>query len=277
MSPREFRRRYGAEDLPPDSATYPSWSRESNLIHLGARTVGRGWVDVTERELKPWGNFQALVGHDPGTLCDVSLILKAYDVGRSAPGQNGKQVSYTQTIWLVVDEITTESTTTEQHVAELLERAGERFGLNRRDWQGRSVEGPKMLVRADPYGNNDARPDRSCYTIFRNAGITIHPAAYTNGTTKPGRIPKNAGIEMVNTLLCAASNERRLYIARNDQGTPVAPKLVQALTESERDLYGKAEAQAKDENDQSHWPAALRYALWAIERPRLQQLAKAAA
>lgn len=263
VSPREFKRRYLAQDLPPERATYPCWDRASNLIRLPA-----GWVDCTAQELAPWGaNLAALGGHDPGALFDVTLVLKAY---RS-------QISV-RPIWLVVDEITTEQTTTEQHLAVLLERLRKRWRLNLLDRSGRTTsEGPRILIRADPYGNNDSKPDRSCYTILRNAGLTVHPAAYNAEGDGPGRVPKDAGIEVVNTLLCSAAMEHALYIALTDTGAPCAPKLVEALETSERDLAGKAETQPKTLKDVSHWPAALRYSLWAIERPRLLALAAAAA
>jgi hypothetical protein len=259
MSPREYQRRVMAMDVGPERQTYPCWSRDHNLIHV----PDIGWHDVTSTELAPWGpSYGALIGHDPGTLFDVSLIIKAYRVAPSQP----------RPFWVVVGEVTTEQTTTEQHVVELLDTARRQFQLNMLDWRGRPQEsGATMLVRADPYGNNDSKPDRSIYTIFRNAGIAIHPAAYSQGGGKPGRVPKNEGIELVNTLLCNAAGERRLYVAKDKLGQPLAPRLVKALESSERDLAGKAETQRKDEQDQSHWPSALRYALWAIERPRLSQ------
>jgi hypothetical protein len=257
MSPREFARRVLAQDVGPERMTYPTWDREHNLL----RVPDIGWPDVTSAVLAPWGsNFGALVGHDPGSLFDVSLILKAYG-------------SPLRPLWVVVGEVTTEQTTTEQHVAELLKVARGDFGLNVLDRHGKPATAC-MLVRADPYGNNDSKPHRSCYTIFRNAGIVIHPAAYSEEGDKPGRVPKNEGIEVVCSLLCNAADERRLFVARDERGLPVAPRLVKALESSERDLAGKAETQRKDEHDQSHWPAALRYALWAVERPRLMQSAK---
>lgn len=257
MSDREYRRRVEAEDLPSERATYHAWDHEKNLI-----TVNELWEDVTAAELAPWGaNLQALVGHDPGALFDVSLLLKAYRKSRTQ-----------RPFWVVIREVTTRQTTTEQHVGELLDVAGE-LGLNLRDRNGRLVpDGPRMIVRADPYGNNDAKPDRSCYTIFRNAGVLIHPAAYSAGgdPTKPGRVPKNEGIELVNTLFCNRLGERRLFVGKDERGGAIAPMLVNAIESSERDAAGKAETQRKDEQDVSHWPSALRYALWAIERPRLQ-------
>ena len=66
----------------------------------------------------------------------------------------------------------------------------------------------------------------------------------------------------------------RLYVERKPDGTPVAPMFVKAIEECERDLYGKAETTKKGPADMSHWTAAGRYALLAIERPRLKLIAK---
>lgn len=265
MSAREFARRFGADDLQPELAVYPAWDRERNTL----RVPELGWEDVTAAELARWGaNLAFLGGHDPGSLFDVTLLLKAFRTPRMRAGA--------RPIWVVVDELTTERTTTEQHVDALLKRVRERWRANllARDPATGAYkttrDGPRIYVRADPYGNNDSKPDRSCYTVFRNAGITIEPAAYAVDGDGPGRVPKDAGIEVVNTLLCSAADERRLFIALDERGQPVAPRLAEALETSERDSDGKAETHKKDRKDLSHWPASLRYALWAIERPRLQ-------
>lgn len=269
MSAREALRRFGRpdgtiDDLPPELAVYHAWSRDHNLIPIPQV----GWIDCTAQELAPWGsNIQALVGHDPGSLNDVSIVLKAY----RAPRERRPR-------WFVVDEITTRQTTTESHVAVLLDRMRDQWGLNLLDRHNRLVkDGPQFMVRADPYGNTDTKPDRSCYTVFRQAGILLHPAAYSReNPTQPGRVPKREGIEMVNTLLCNSASDRRLFIARNQDGAPAAPMLLAALEQSRRNERGEAETERKDKHDLSHWPAALRYALWAIERPRLQALANGA-
>jgi hypothetical protein len=265
MSEREFRRRYEAADLPPELATYPAWVRAmapaGNLI----RVPDLGWEDVTAFELRKWGpNLAALCGHDPGALWNVTLVAKAYKVPRRA-----------RPIWVIRDEISTEQSTAEVHVEKLLERVRMRWGLNLLDLTGLPVkDGPRIFVRADPYGNNDQRPDRSVYTIFRNAHVKIEPAAYSvKGGTSPGRVPKDAAIDVVNALLCSKAGERRLFVEMDERGIPVAPKLVEALESEERDHSGKAETAPKDEQDRSHWPAALRYLLWAVERPRLLAIA----
>lgn len=259
LSERAYRRRVLAENVGSEHVTYHAWDRAQNLRPIPML----GAEDVTRQVLAPWGqNISVLVGHDPGKLCDVSLILKAYAVrGVALP------------VWWVVDEVTTEQTTTEQHVAALLARLRTRWGCNQLDWKGRVAEdGATALVRADPYsdsGNDEQRPDKSVYTIFRREGLRILPAATKPSTTvnSAARIPKEAGIDMINDLLCSASGVRRLLVACDEQRQPSAKKLVAALETSERDAAGKAETQKKDKSDVSHWPAALRYALWELERP----------
>lgn len=273
MSPREYARRVEAQDVPPERVLYSTWERGDAVQPLGLRPVPENAVDVTAEVLARWGsNLSVLVGHDPGNLFDVSILLKAYRLPRSA-----------RHTWWVVDEVTTEQSTTENHVRALLQRGRDRWNCNQVDWKGRPVEdGPRMLVRADPYsdsGAGDAQPDRSVYTVFRQHGLTIHPAAYIAAAdkVKVGRVPKEGRIDMVQTLLCAADKSRRLYVACDDRRTPAAPKLVDAFETCERDEAGKAETQRKDKRDHSHWPAALGYGLWVLERPRLPAVGEAAA
>lgn len=264
MTPTQYKRLALAMDLPSDLSEYPEWSREHNLILV----PDVGWQDVTEHELKIYGaNRALLVGHDPGTLWDVSLGLKAYVRDRDLQSyRKGKARPF----WVVRAEINTEQSTTEAHIAKLLAYAATQH-LNQRDGSGRvSPYSKQMLVRADPAGDNDNRTDKSVYTQFANAGIHIKPAAYNATNDGHGRVPKNAGIELVNTLFHSESGERRLFVEKRSDGTIVAPKLVEAIETAERDAAGKAEAQRKGVRDMSHWRAALRYALWSIERPRLK-------
>ncbi len=210
-----------------------------------------------------------LVGHDPGTTIDVSLFLRAYiKAGQEAKYNAGK----VRPFWVVLGELNTEHSTTEHHITKLLTRVqSEPWMLNLLSHDGRSnPHGRQILVRADPAGNSDSRTDKSVYTQFANAGIRIKPAAYNSSNDGHGKVPKEPGIELVNTLFCAESGERRLFVAANPNGSPAAPRLVEALESSERDTDGKSETQRKGKGDVSHWCCALRYALWAIERPRLQ-------
>jgi hypothetical protein len=267
MSLREWQRRGLAMDVGPERQVYTTWEREKNLRpipQLGAR-------DVTAEVLAPWGpNFKVLVGHDPGKLHDVSLFLKAYRIGRSP-----------EVHWWVVDELTTDRTTTEKHVKALLTKARNDWGCNKVGADKKLIEGgDRIFVRADPYsdsGNDASKPDKSVYTVFKDAGVKILPAAMKSSATSSGvessaaTIPKEAGIEMIVSLLCNANGDRRLFIACDDMRQPSAPRLVESIELSERDAAGKAEMDFKDESDLSHWTAALRYALYAIEKARITE------
>lgn len=265
MTEREYRRRVLAEDVGPELQLYNTWDRAKNV-----RTIPHDAVDITHLELASMGaNIVVLTGFDPGRLCDVSILLKAFRI----PG-------VPRPVWFVLGEITTEQSTTEHHVQALLREVGARWKCNLRDRYG-AILGPRIAVRADPYGdtgNDETRPDITVYKVFRNAGILIKPAAYVANANaiKVMKVPKEARIDMVCTLLCAANGERRLYVAANDNGSPCAPKLVEALETMERDAAGRAEHEKKNKHDLSHWPAALGYGLWAIEKPRIEAMRKAA-
>lgn len=266
LSPREARRRLGAEDLPPERATYPTWDRKGNLVVI----PDIGWTDVTAIELAPYAlNATVLGGHDPGSLCDVTLLLKAF-VRSYEAYRRGLEMP----MWIVVDEITTEGTK-DVHVKAVLEVVRRRWKCNLLDRHNRLVDGgSRLFVRCDPAGEAEDKPDQSVYTIWRQYGVDIAPALWSKANpTRHGKLDKNAGINLVATLLCNADGLRRLFVACtvDDRGISVecAPKLVYALETSERDLAGKAERQLKRKGDVSHWPAALRYALWLLEKPRL--------
>lgn len=265
VSEREWMRRGLAMDVGPERMTYTTWSREDNL-----RPIPQiGAVDVTAEVMRPWGpNIHVLVGHDPGSLWDVSVFLKAY-----------RLVGERRHRWWVVGELTTARSTTEQHVLALLDKVRREWGCNDLDWRGmRDADAPRVLVRADPYsdsGSDASHPHRSVYTVFRQHGLTILPAALraTTSAVKPSPVPKQAGIDMVVSLLASASGERRLLIACDQNRAPAAPRLVEALEMSELDAEGRAETAKKDARDLSHWCAALRYALWALECPRIREVA----
>lgn len=271
MSDREYRRMVLAEDLPAETATYPTWSRANNLIVL----QDIGWEDVTRHELRGAGpNYTMLVGHDPGLTIDVSLFLRAYVPARD---RNGYYAGGVKPFWVVLGELNTEQSTTEAHIIKLLDVVRERWQLNLIGRNGLVTnEVNQILVHADPAGNSDQRTDKSVYTQFANAQIRCRPAAYSKTPTGPGpvghgRVPREAAVEMINSLFCNAAGERRLFVAKDENGLPVAPKLVAAIESAERDLAGRAEVHATKgrHHDTTHWPAALRYALWPVERPRL--------
>jgi hypothetical protein len=272
MSEREAQRKVWGLDVGPERRLYHTWSRTLTDGSPGnLRPVPElAAQDVTAEVLSRWGrNHSVLVGHDPGQLYDVSVLLKAY-----------RLPNMRRHVWWVVDEVTTESTTTEQHVVALLKVLRDKWHANELDWKGRPSSGGRTaLVRADPYSprassSGSDQPTRNVYVPFRQAGITIMPAAYAMATETSGAAPKPATIrrddriEMVCRLLCDAFDERRLFVACDDRGQPAAPRTVESLERSERDDHLKAESQ-KGLGDLSHWTAALGYALWELERPRV--------
>mgnify|MGYP001584856404 CR=1 FL=1 len=126
----------------------------------------------------------------------------------------------------------------------------------------------------------------SVATIWRALGMTARAAGYkANATTvEPITIKRRQRIDLVNTLLSATAEVgevRRLFVAvrsgflfrkfpeAEQDGKPAAPMLVKAFETMEFNAAGKAETEAKDADDLSHWPAALGYALWQVEAPRL--------
>ena len=266
MTQRLYDQLVGAKDLLPELATYPQWSREHNLILV----PDFGWTDVTELELRGSGrNHHALFGHDPGALWNVSIPLNAYVRNQDMTLYQRGQA---RPFWVVRGEINDEQSTTETHVANVLRWANERH-MNQRGRDGKLIQdGKRILVRADPASESvsDNRTHKSVYTQFANAGIHIKPAAYNAENDGHGKVPKDPGIEVIGTLLCNAAGERRLFVERKPDGSPAAPMLVKAIESCERDAYGKAETTRKGPQDMSHWTATIRYALWAIERPRLK-------
>lgn len=244
MSLREWQRRGLAMDVGPERMLYTSWNRERNL-----RPVPRiGARDVTA---KVTGGFAAVVGHDPGTLCDVSVMLKCYEVEH-------------RRLWWIVDELTTAKTTTEQHIAELTRHLQDTWQL-----QLPGSDEPKVVIRCDPYGDSDNKTDRSVYTSFKLAGYRCLSAAYNKSGEGRGRIGKEARIEMMNSLLCNAAGESRLFVACDDARQPAAKKVVESFEQSERaEGSGKAEAGKKGVGDLTHWTTAPGYALWPYERVR---------
>lgn len=271
LSQREYDRRVLAHDVGPERQTYTTWSRAENLRPIPAI----GAEDVTAEVLRPWAepgqSLTCLVGFDPGKLFDVSLVIKAYRIAGAR-----------RHVWFVVDEVTTEQSTTERHCQALLTCLRDRWSTNLMTYDGRTTAAAQAFVRADPYSDSTIsaaaeKPDRSVYTIFKAHGLYIKPAAYARRTDRvaPGTVPREAGIDMVCGLFLNAAQERRLFVACDDRRQPAAPRLVEAIEMSERDELGKAEQARKDKTDLSHWPAALRYALWVLEKPRMPGDAKA--
>ena len=262
ITDREWRRRVLAMDVGLEAQLYHCWSRKLEDGSPGnLRPIPLGADDVTAEVLAPYlPRGGVLIGHDPGKRQHVSMFLKAYRF-------RGERTIR----WFVVDEVTTNDATIEKHVAEVMERVRKAWRCNLKS----SLDGrpdpyaPQALVRIDPHTRSgDEHPGRDLYAVWRNAGLVARAAAYNPGASDPAVIKRESRFDMMNTLLCDVNGERRLLVACDDQGSYRAQKLVKALESMERDAAGKGEADKKDGNDLSHWPAAVGYALWQIEHPR---------
>jgi hypothetical protein len=285
MSKREIDRRIYARDVGPERQVYHCWARTVRNGRPGnLRRIPDGAIDVTAEALKQWSpagrRHTLLVGHDPGKRQHVSVFLKAYRL----PGQ---PPSDTRPRWFVVDEVTSPDATVHSHVLAVLDRARSRWKVNllRQDHltglKSPDLDSPQMLVRIDPHTRSGTdHPGQDVYTRWRAASIDAKPAAYRPGTIVPATIKKESRLDMMNTLLCATDGTedglRRLFVAVGEDGKMAAPSFVKAVESMERNEAGEAEADAKDADDMSHWPAAVGYALWMIEAPRLK-LTEAAA
>lgn len=289
MTPREFRRRVLAEEVGPEAQLYHCWFRgdqgaaNGNLRPLPSLTSAVNYEDVTAEVLRPFvpPNVQAVVlaGHDPGKRQHVTVYLKAFRF--AADVRRGDR----RPRWFVIGETTSPDSTVEMHVQEVLKRARSQWGCNEptRDSSGRPIPGSgarQLLVRIDPHskGSNE-HPGRDFYSIWRSFGFIAKAANYDGD--KPSQIKVDSRINLVNTLLCAQSDEgetRRLFVACDEHGSPLtkngqAEHVVDSFESMERNEAGEAEHERKDKHDKSHWTAAIGYALWQVERDNVHRRA----
>ncbi len=247
MTDREFRRRFLAEDVPPESRLYFNWDRVENLrpIPITARKIT---TVVLTRKIGP--GYGLLIGHDPGVAKAASIYLDAYEIrGIADP------------VWWVRGELFTLHATPEDHATKVLADVRKKFGVSIRP------DREQAHVRAQPVGQSEDKPDQDIYKIWRKVGLDTRAAQYRkNDSTGTGHIGREARINMVNTLLCDATGKRRLYIECDDQRRPVAPKLVEAFETLERDEMGRISRDKHLERDKSDPPDALGYALWPWEK-----------
>ena len=275
MTPNEAKRKIWAEDVPSEARVYLGWDREHNLRTLPQ--VPR-WEDVTARELArfapPGVRFDVLVGSDPGRRVNVSVLLKAYQPPIPAATRANPKPRTPPPAWFVVGEVTTERNSVEYHVRALLKVLNDRWGCNV------GGDSARAFVRMDPMAqgaNDEEHPDQTVYTIFRQFGLHTKAAAYRLASDKHSWVPREARIDLVNVLLCNSLGERRLFVQCDDQKVIAAPKLVEAFERQERDGDHRAERAIKGSStDMTHWSVALGYALWAIEKPRIDAMRGAA-
>ena len=279
MTERDWNRRIKLLDVGPEKQVYFNWRRTfDNGNPASLRAIPDGARDVTAQTLAPWAtNAAVLVGHDPGLRQNVSVFLKAYILPSQRKGDDRPR-------WFAVDEITSPESTIHAHAALVLQRLRDRWYCHGLDRTGTKADpsAPVALVRIDPHTRGgDEHPGSEVVAIWRSLGMTARAAAYKASahSVEPMIIKRRARIDLVNTLLSAVAEVgevRRLFVAVNDDGKPAAPMLVKAFETMEFNAAGRAEADAKDADDLSHWPAALGYALWQVEAPRLGMTAVAA-
>jgi hypothetical protein len=291
LTDREWRRRVLAEDVGPERQLYHTWERNepandnARVLPANLRPLPIGAVDVTRRELRAYANNAGiLLGHDPGKRQHVTMFLKAYEFPENRRDQHGRPLP-PLVRWFVVDEVTSLSTpdmpgydregadpcTVEAHVAVVLNRLRTKWRCNLLDAYtgGPSQNTPTALCRIDPHTNTgELHPGRTVKNRWKNAGIQALDAAY-NDQQKPTPIKVEERIDLLCTLLKNADGDRRLFVLCDDKGKPAAPKLVKAFETMERNEAGKAEWENKDNSDRSHWPSGTSFAVWLIEKPRI--------
>lgn len=237
-SDHDWRQRVMAEDVPPEQLVYASFKYGENI-----RPAPRGAeLDVTraltaKRFNDPSGRgWPWVVGTDFGTLCTVSIWLKAF-----------RNPQFGDVDWWAFREDTSGSHThAGQHARKLV------------NFQHPS----EFIVVGDP-GINTKDVDKSDYELMRREGITIRPAHH-----EPIRVKHR--VSMKNALLCDAHGRRRFFIDCDNNRAPKCPKLVQSYLTQAYDDRGNPENVRKDYSDPTHWPAATAFGLYPFEQIRGQ-------
>lgn len=247
MSPREYKRRVLAEDVPPELAVYYTWERERNLVAYPQIAI-----DVTPAVLSGYqsyvragARFSLLAGHDPGAIYNTTVFLRLIMFG-AVP------------TWIVVGEVQTPQTTQRDHARAVKKYVQETFGIER------GPSSSKVAIFADPHGKGTAQTDyQSVYMAFQKEGLDIFSPAATEG-----RINRAPRIELINRLLFSEDSSIRLRVACDHYRQPLAPHLVSAFESLEKRPGddNPEGARKKDEHDQTHAPAACAYALWQFEQ-----------
>lgn len=245
-----YRRKILCEDVPIDGSVYPAFAMGENL-----RPIPLGWEDITIEVTKAkyqGDGFPFLVGTDFGQRVSASVILKCY----RPPAGHGFQ--RTDRVWWVVGEVITESRTTDWHAAALLDHQ-----LFRGD--------PGKFVVVTGQDSNSTDPDRSNFVMFKRRGIQIMRATY-------GRVlAVSHRYSMVNALLHAADQKRRLFVDRDPAGRARAPKVVDSLQSLRLNASDRAETYGKGTKggeDLTHYTDALGYALFPFESIRGRAVVK---
>lgn len=252
MDPREYARRVLAEDVGVELAVYYGWQRERGVIRRPVTAV-----DVTasvladyESYARPGARLVLVVGHDPGTIYNTSVVLRLLLV-------DGLPV------WFVVGELQTKQTTAREHARQLRIYLAGRFGVED------GIDSDKVAVFCDPHGKGESQTDyQTVYGAFQREGLDVFSPAPMSG-----RIKRSARVGMCNRLFHDAAGGVRLVVEADRQQRAAAPVLIDALESLEkREGDDNPEGgQRKDATDKTHAPAALSYALWPFEQEALTE------
>lgn len=238
-SGHDWRQRIMAEDVPPEQLVYAPFS----FPHTVRPAPDSSWDVTREITRAKWGHLQKnqagwdwVVGTDFGTLCTVSIWLKAF-----------REPTTGEVLWWALQEHTSGShTNAGQHARKLMGFA----------------HPSTFLVSADP-GINTKDADKSDYELMRREGLTVRPAWH-----EPIRVLHR--VRMMQALLEDAKGKRRFFIDCDHNRAPACPKLVQAFLTQVYDDRGNPENVRKDYSDPTHWPASASYGLFPFERLRGQ-------
>lgn len=256
MSLRDYQRYVEAVDMPPELAVYYGWLRARNLVARPqiVKDVTHAVLAGYQSYLHPRRTFSLLLGHDPGVIYNTTEVLMLLMFG-DVP------------TWTVVGECQTKQTTAQDHVARLKAYLREHFYVDHP-----TIGGSLPMAFIDPHGKGESQTDyQSVYMAFQRGGIDAFSPA-----PQSGRIKRTARVEMMNRLLAGAADRPgvpRLVVAQDEQGRPVAPRLVESF-EALRKRPGDDDpegSQTKNEDDRTHAPVATAYALWMFEQEAFTQ------
>lgn len=247
MDPREYARRVLAQDVGIELAAYFGWQRDRNLLAPQPHAI-----DVTQAALENYqsrhgGELTLLVGHDPGSIYNTSVVLKLL-MHEKLPR------------WFVVGELQTKQTDNHAHALALIAYLQKHFDCE-------NGSGRKAAVFCDPHGKGDAMTDyQTVYTAFNKHKLDIF-------TPSVERISRKKRVAMVNRLMGDSDGYTNLYVALDQRGMPAAPILVSAFETLEKPPGGgnPEGVTRKDATDMTHAPASLGYALHPFERELINE------
>ena len=254
LSKEHFDRLILGLDSPRDGAIYPRFDTGANVRpvpqvgkDLTASLVAAKWQRPIDPQLRLPIACRFVVGQDWGMRVQASVVLQAFADPREE----------TERIWYVVGELITEDgSTPDRHADALKHYMLQRFGATAREY----------VVVGDPHVQKrpNVGADKTDYDVFKKAGLEVHKAAV--GIV----IHVRHRFGMVNALLEDASGRRRLFLAADEHGHPIARAVAQSFRMYRWGAGGEPEQHDKGPLDPSHATDALGYALFPFERIRGQ-------